>query len=295
MQRTILLSTAILILVVTGPRAYNQEPGSPGGSDGPAGVKSGRRESADKRGKAEQKHRADEVKRLKLQRSRRTLVETRGPIYFLEYRAVQIELQLSNRQLEAIKSLHGEFIRQKQALATLTTRENPNLELAKARGADLDRAFEEALGSILQGRQKRRLRQLVLQARGPIATLSDPEVMDQLGLDEYQVFEKAEILRTVETQKQIILQARVSLIDSGTSMFDPRADELLARAQEVEIQGSRAVLKLLDSRQRKIYASLIGESFDFDKMTDHKPRERKADDRKPGEQKADDHKPKDGS
>ncbi len=157
---------------------------------------------------------------------------------------VQAELSLSPRQLDAVQ----------RAYAKIEPRLWLLRDVGSGPGADekakLSASLEAELGSLLEGAQASRLRQLVLRARGwPGLTID--EVARQLKLSDDQLERIAQI--TEQTRQEI---QKLTASNDTASAREQSMRQLRTREGE-------SVQKLLSAAQRRILAELVGDDYDL--------------------------------
>ena len=257
-RRDLIRLAGAFALAVTS-RSYSQEPkAAPGSRDKGAPPSAGT-------GKVPEK----EVNALLRMYGLANMAGGRGTLQLLDESAVQRELGLSDRQIKKIRSLDKESL---EAMRSINLAFAGNPDMMQAQRAVVNQQVDNSLRSILGNKQMRRLNQLLLQTKGIAGALSDPQVVAAIDLTPDQRRRIGQVLQQAERQRQACMQERLILIDSGTSMFDPAADELIARGQAAMNQGGRRALDVLYKGQLKKFQSMVGEPFDFQKMNDHPPR-----------------------
>ena len=160
--------------------------------------------------------------------------------------AVHRELRLRPEQISAVQAAVDEVDQPLWRLRDVPADERN--EPARRLLSQLDGAID----TILSGRQRARVWQLVLQARG-IQALIEPEVTDEVKLSIGQVERMREIITTL-AQNVALLQK------DGISASD------MVRVRRLRDQAERNALALLDDRQRRLLATVVGRSFDFSQM-----------------------------
>jgi hypothetical protein len=160
--------------------------------------------------------------------------------------AVHRELGLRPEQTNAVQAAVDEVDQPLWRLRDLPAEERN--EPARRLLTQLD----GAIATVLSGRQRTRLRRLLLQARG-IRALVEPDVTDQVRLSIGQVERMREIITTL-AQNLALLQK------DGVTPSD------MVQVRRLQDQAERNALALLDDRQRRLLATLVGRSFDFSQM-----------------------------
>ncbi|MFO0908074.1 MAG: hypothetical protein U0794_06905 [Isosphaeraceae bacterium] len=202
----------------------------------------------------------------------------------LEYEAVRKELKIEPEQIKAIKSIDEkrdqdlEVIEKQSLDAIKAARAEGNndavAELAQrwreAQRARIDEATSAA-GKKMTKTQRTRLREIQLQAEGPVA-FRRPEIQERLNMDQDQV---ALVL-------QIVDQGRAEMNASFRShaesiMIDPRDrakataskeyQAALAKSREAAVKSRQETMqkigKVLTRKQRQTFDRLLGEPFDL--------------------------------
>ena len=226
---------------------------------------------ADPRGVTDGDSKAETTKLKKLEVSRmlRRAVATGGPMYLLENSVMQKELEITKGQMTRIQEINSLYLSEARALNEMVSSQaiaNPDAidQRAVADQRKLgNRDLVKSLESVLHKNQRTRLHQMLLQAKGPILAMTNPEVMSELKLTLDQRKERDRIIKRMEAEQFKHLKTRNDLIESGSSMFGSEARDLLSKADLVEADASREILKLLTAKQADTYRRLIGEEFDF--------------------------------
>jgi peroxiredoxin len=164
---------------------------------------------------------------------------------------VQAELDLNERQIGRLDSVLADLDE-----VVFTTRDDQSVRAARKVMQALRQA-ERRLSGLLNRKQYRRLRNIVIQAQGYEA-LFELDLARRLKLSAKQQDEIRDALE--ETRGEI---AALQAADAGTEDGEP--DPFLARAiKRAEQLGEDRVHALLSAKQQKQWAQLRGPRFKFD-------------------------------
>jgi len=161
---------------------------------------------------------------------------------------VQEALKMTDEQKKGVEEIATEA---REALRGLR-----NLERAERqkKQAEVRAKVEEKLSKLLKEDQNKRLHQIDMQQRGPLA-LTGKKLADELALTQEQRKEIRELSQKVNEE---ITQLR----QGGT-----RGAELAEKSGKMRAEAGGKVAKLLTDEQRKKWDKLVGESFDVSKIT----------------------------
>lgn len=117
---------------------------------------------------------------------------------------------------------------------------------------------DQAIGKILDTKQKERLNQIVLQAEGPLA-VARPEIARQLRLNDTQ----NEYVQTVMMQmrRQLVFTVRQS---AANGQFNPA--QMRVVASKLRQSAVQEVSKVIDRKQKVAFNKMLGEPFDLNKL-----------------------------
>lgn len=187
---------------------------------------------------------------------------------FLRVPAVQKELNISEEQLKKLEQLVEQMRSQPMAkieamspeerkakreeLEKLSPEERraKMAELMKGRGEGIQNKLRE----ILKPEQLKRLHEISLQARGPMA-IGDPKVVEELKITDEQRRQVAEIRD--KTMKQI--QELMTTPGDWQSM----TEEGRQKAAELRQKAGEEVMKVLTAEQREAFEKMKGNKFDM--------------------------------
>jgi len=163
--------------------------------------------------------------------------------------SVREELQLTEEQRATL----DEVLRQNNRLLLSIRDSGPQLA-----AAELQKALNQIRRSIYQGfesSQRKRMLNMVLQAQG-YGALFRAEVVTSLKLEAEQL----ESLNKVDEEFQQKIQ---EFSQAAEHMSQEERQDALQEAQQ---SRHRQVLEVLDERQKKIWAKLLGEPFDLSQV-----------------------------
>jgi hypothetical protein len=146
-------------------------------------------------------------------------------------------------------------------------------------------AAARTLSSILTPGQLRRLEQIYLQAKGPLAVATDPDWAERLELDPLQSDRLAAIIRDSDLAAARLASTRVRRLaeslkspagaggavpNTAAIVESARKDQqkLEVNARESEFRTAREVFKVLSREQILVYRQTIGRPFDFSLLGD---------------------------
>lgn len=170
--------------------------------------------------------------------------------------AVQTELKLNDAQKAKIERLAKSAAQQSQGLAAGA---EANV------GGDPRGETERALTRILDRRQVARLRQIALQAEGPLA-ITRPEVLEKLNLDPEQMATIQTLMtQWQQSQNQVLAMTRAN----GALAAEPNPDEyakLRLVSSRLRKRAAEQINQILDRRQKATLDRILGPAFDLGKL-----------------------------
>jgi len=196
-------------------------------------------------------------------------IASRGLGSLIESPVVRAELGIGKRQFdELLRIIFERRIAEGEAARAYTARAragatNLGMPSFKEFIAGFHAETDQFLLASLNPKQRRRLRQISLQAQGPLAAFFDPDVAQKMRLQPKQI----EKLRA-------LLGDRVD--DDDSALRDPKTgrpptspeevDSAILDRQEGRLSTRDAALDLLSERQRQVYDAAYGEPFDLTKI-----------------------------
>ena len=153
---------------------------------------------------------------------------------------------------------------------------DPAREAREAALANLEGKTESDLAKLLDARQRKRLGEIALQVEGARA-FAEPELIEKIGLDEFQVEQIREILGVVRQREDQAKATQKRAADLGH--FD--LEKTTKEQQKVQLRtaalrvGKRAMAEIgqvLTKSQRDRYKKLLGEPFNLAGVVDEKGR-----------------------
>ncbi len=163
--------------------------------------------------------------------------------------AVQAELALSTSQIAQVAAAVEAVDHDLWVLRDLPPTEGV------PRQEKLVGQLSAALKTALQPKQRQRLDQLLIQARG-VRGLGRPSVAKRLGLS-------ADQLEQMHTLQATTTAAAVELKKQAGGNFSPALSEQIAKLQA---DGQQRLGEVLTTEQRQRLATLVGKPFDFTKL-----------------------------
>lgn len=131
--------------------------------------------------------------------------------------------------------------------------------------ADPRTQVDQALGRILDRRQRERLHQIVIQAEGPQA-ITRPEVTDKLNLDPDQIAAIQTLMsQWRQSQAQVVEMSRVN----GALAAEPNPDDfarLRLASARMRKRAAEQLNQILNRRQKTILDRILGPAFDLGKL-----------------------------
>lgn len=112
---------------------------------------------------------------------------------------------------------------------------------------------KEKLGEILMPHQSKRLEEIFLQVRGPIALL-DPTVAEEVGLTED---DQQELRETIQEAREGMMAEMRELFESGDR------DQVRAKMTEMQKKVEEQALAVLSDEQKQKFTEMKGEKFDL--------------------------------
>jgi hypothetical protein len=181
-----------------------------------------------------------------------------SPIMILLAPSVQKELKLSEDQKAKAYSLARTQGQKSRDLTQTMMVAGGNPQASMMAMMRLRQESDQAIGKILDAKQKERLNQIVLQAEGPLA-VARPEIARPLRLNETQ----SEYVQTVMMQmrREMVVAMRQS---AAAGQFNPAQMRVVAsRLRQSAVQE---VSKVIDRKQKVAFNKMLGEPFDLNKL-----------------------------
>lgn len=179
-----------------------------------------------------------------------------GPTGLLMIPEVRAELKVTDEQhqklrtaLEGLRSEGGGG--QRGGFGNLSEEERAEM---RKRMEELQKKTDEAMKSVLSEEQITRLRQLDIQRQGAQA-LGRPDVAEKLGLTDEQKTKMREIQEAARPD----FSAFGNLRDASPEEREKVMSEMRSKREKADAD----VMALLDTEQKAIWESLIGEKFNF--------------------------------
>jgi hypothetical protein len=181
--------------------------------------------------------------------------------------AVQKELKLTDAQKNEVYKLSrtaGQKFRD-FTQAMMLSRGNGNPQATMAAGHKLRQEIDAEVAKILDAKQNERLKQIALQAEGPLA-VARPEIASKLNLNQAQKQAVQEVmLELQQSQAQMFMQVRQSAMLNGRP--DPsqfaQMRQMTANLREEAVQH---IGQVLDKKQKSNFNKMLGEPFDITKL-----------------------------
>jgi Spy/CpxP family protein refolding chaperone len=185
-----------------------------------------------------------------------------SPMGILRLEQVQEELKLTPQQRAQLQQLAAEVRQEVASRIAAIANAPPDQRAAQiadtaATAGPKALAYRQRVDEILAPDQKARLRQVMLQVRGPVGALADDQVAAALNLNDDQKARLREIRQRVGAS---VLEAMQDLRErrvGAESQLDPKAREVYRDAVEQS-------LGLLTPSQRDAFEKLQGDKFELD-------------------------------
>ncbi len=236
-------------------------------------------------------------------------VERDGPIWLLKQPAVQEELRISEEKVQQLERVSEQIDSNRRRGFEQLRDQVRNRGGRGGPGGGFDRGqmsamfnqlrqqseyeTQQALGQILTRDQYRRLSEIILQAKGPMA-ITEPAIRELLNMTPEQHVLIEQVLQQLEQQNRQSGQARMQLFrqmrdaqraqereqensgegenenNSGRGRgfqispeFQPQFDSLTRQRESAEQEALKEIGKALSSQQLNKFRKLRGTPFDF--------------------------------
>lgn len=233
----------------------------------------------------------------------------------VRFKAIQKELGLTDKQVKDFAQRYERFgVSFDRACNEITTlgKENEkrtaqglpstiesDLEEFHARLAAVKANGEQSVRSVLTDKQVARLEQIAIQARGPLAVVTDEEVMQWIGLRPDQQIRAARVLEAMDRRQKAIREEGRKLREAHAEEIErlqkerekektnepmnpnepwkrsgvpkeywTKRTQLEYKSEGVEEEAAKAVWKILSGPQKASYRKLVGRPFDFSSLAD---------------------------
>lgn len=199
----------------------------------------------------------------------------------LERAEAQADMGLSQEQITSLRKAYQapsaqipglqEFIAQRRAPnkpdLTPEERASRNLETSRQMGRITARYQSQELQHILTLSQQARLRQIVLQVRGPVLLVLDTNLASEVGVDSHQMDEMREVVSKADREMIPLFQKFGRGFISGYSANETEQDrtremnKLIPRLQQTVRQRDDGILRILTAQQAEHFRNLQGKSL----------------------------------
>jgi hypothetical protein len=196
----------------------------------------------------------------------------------LERSEAQVDMGLSQEQIASLKKAYQapadqipglqEFIAQRRASKkpdlTQEERASGNLETSRQMGRITVRYQSQELQHILTLAQQARLKQIVLQVRGPVLLVLDTNLASAVGIDSHQMDQIREVVSKADREMIPLFQKFGRGFISGYGANETEQDrtrelnEIIPRLQQMVRQRDDAILQVLTARQIEQFRTLQG-------------------------------------
>ena len=192
-----------------------------------------------------------------------------APITILMAPAVQRELKLTDAQKHKIFGLSVSATQKQrdqfQSLFLGGGGEggmNPQGMLAARDG--MRRENDQAIGRILEDKQKERFNQIVLRTEGPLA-VARPDIAAKLGLKDTQR-QYVQSIMTQMQQNQFLLFARMRQGAAMGQVGPGQVAQIREMMEKVRDGAVQQLSKVIDAKQKAAFNKMLGEPFDLAKL-----------------------------
>jgi len=196
----------------------------------------------------------------------------------LERPEAQVDMGLSQEQIASLKKVYQapseqipglqEFISQQRASkkADLTPEERAsrNLETFRQMGKITARYQSQELRDILTLAQQGRLKQIVLQVRGPVLLVLDTNLSSEMGVDSHQMDEMRAVVSKADREMIPLFQKFGRGFISGYAANETEQTRtremngLIPRLQQMVRQRDDGILRILTAQQAEHFRTLQG-------------------------------------
>ncbi|WP_406698176.1 hypothetical protein V5E97_04910 [Singulisphaera sp. Ch08] len=194
-----------------------------------------------------------------------------APVTILMAPAVQRELKLTDAQKHKIFSLSVSAAqKQRDQFQSLFLGGggdgegglNPQGMLATRDG--MRRENDQAIGRILEDKQKERFNQIVLRTEGPLA-VARPDIAAKLGLKDTQR-QYVQSIMTQMQQNQFLLFARMRQGAAQGQVGPGQVAQLREMMEKLRDGAVQQLSKVIDAKQKAAFNKMLGEPFDLAKL-----------------------------
>lgn len=199
----------------------------------------------------------------------------------LERPEAQADMGLSQEQIASLKKAYQapdgkipglqEFIAErrasKKAGLTQEERTSRNLETSRQMGRITARYQSQELQHVLILSQQARLRQIVLQVRGPVLVVLDTNLASELGVDSHQLDEMRGVVSNSDREMIPLFQKFGRGFISGYGANETEQtrtremNELVPHLRQMVSQRDDGILRILTAQQTEHFRSLQGKSL----------------------------------
>ena len=207
------------------------------------------------------------------------------PVLLVKWKAVQKELNLTERQVKTIETTNGVFDRRRNEFVQEMTRAGGRVdhEALAAMIASVRTENEQAIAKVLEPRQRKRLEQIALQIEGPFA-LAKPEIAARVNLWPEQLEEIQGILGQMKDSQSQLWQDQLGRLRAADPGGVPKAagkkedksqreqretaqlDQMSKDSDTVRAGVIRQIGRVLTRRQRAAFEKMLGEPFDLTRL-----------------------------
>ena len=172
-------------------------------------------------------------------------------------KGVQKELRITQEQLSQFQHMEPLFRSELRELSHLKD-QKPNDDIQHH-----IQAARDGMGRILDERQRRRLRQLLLQLHGPCSVMNDPKLSVLLKISDRQEKKMKSILHALEAKsEQIYTQQQKNDRQPAESALHGVATNQKQMKQLLQSLNGK-VYSLFSDKQKRVYKKAEGEPFEF--------------------------------
>lgn len=188
-------------------------------------------------------------------------IGTENPLLFLLAPAVQNELKLKAEQKARVNELAVDGVRKAIELRQSMFFKGGNLNTFMKSAERLRRESDRLVAKVLEKEQNERLRQIVRQVEGLLAT-SRPEIASELKLDAKQSRSIEAIMQELFLrQRQTTVQFQVA-VANGQLPAENLVDQTQRAAAQTRAEAAAMIGRLLNEKQTAAFQEMLGKPFD---------------------------------